>query len=349
MKNRHYLSGSCFRFLTQIFNFDNKYSQFSSNILAINAVAGSLLDDLFDDVTASTLENGAISLTLVDQTTLVIPSSPTLLPDGVTNPAPNAGSTHPVGFTLDGIPIRGVLAGNNCDVTPIALKFSDECFKTLLPITAKGFEMDMAASTEMYFVPPMCLYEDLATCDEVETTVGYALDGFPIKMSSDPAAASAIDECGGGYDADGNYRYLFQDKFPYSVSCFKGELSMKLPMDDVFYYDGGACKELYDIARGAQEYVKLNNGGQALHDYLNYGNSNKTTTVDSKDSLKGRMAHGNYRASPEDESAPGDNGDKKKLKKIEKPMNPIAEKLRMLFETAKDLDIDKMNIDGLKE
>ena len=243
---------------------------FSSNVLAINAVAGSLLDDLFDNVTASTLENGAFSVTLNDQTPLVIPSTPTLLPEGAHNPAPNAGSLHPVGFTLDGVPIRGVLAGDNCDVTPIALKFSDECFKTLLPMIGMDSSMDMDLSTGMYFVPPMCLYDQLKTCESLETTVGYALDGFPIKMSADPDAWHGLDYCGGGNDADGNYRYLFQDKFPYSVNCFRGELSMNLPMDDEFYFDGGQCAKLYDFAKSAREYVKMNNGGVALHDYLNY-------------------------------------------------------------------------------
>ena len=235
-------------------------------------VAGSLLDDLFDDVPASILENGAFSVTLTDETPLVIPSSPTLLPEGAHNPAPNAGSAHPVGFTLDGVPIRGALAGNNCDVTPIALKFSDECFKTLLPMIGNDASMDMDMSTGMYFVPPMCLYDQLKTCESEETTVGYALDGFPIKISSDPDAMDpeALDDCGGGEDADGNYRYLFKDKFPYSVNCFRGELAMNLPMDDEFYFDGGKCEELYDFAKTARDYVKMNNGGVALHDYLNY-------------------------------------------------------------------------------
>jgi len=231
-------------------------------------VAGSLLDDLFDDVPASILENGAFSVTLNDQTPLVIPSSPTLLPEGAHNAAPNAQSTHPVGFTLDGVPIRGVLAGNNCDVTPIALKFSDECFKTLLPMDMDSMDMDM--STGMYFVPPMCLYDQLKTCESEETTVGYALDGFPIKISSNPGAGNDSDICGGGEDADGNYRYLFTDKFPYSVNCFRGELAMNLPIDDEFYVDGGNCEKLYDFAKTARNYVKKNNGGVALHDYLNY-------------------------------------------------------------------------------
>lgn len=251
---------------------------FSSNVLAINAVAGSLLDDLFDNVPASTLENGAFSVTLNDETPLVIPSSPNLLPEGAHNPAPNAGSSHPVGFTLDGVPIRGVLAGNNCDVTPIALKFSDECFKTLLPMSGRDLSLDMDMSTGMYFVPPMCLYDQLKTCESPETTVGYALDGFPIKISINLDAMQDLDNCGGGEDADGNYRYLFQDKFPYSVNCFRGELAMNLPMDDEFYFDGGKCEKLYDFAKTAREYVKKNNGGVALHDYLNY--KTKDGTID---------------------------------------------------------------------
>ena len=57
----------------------------------------------------------------------------------------------------------------------------------------------------------------------------------------------------------------FQIRIANSLYCEKLAI-----IDDEFYVDGGNCEKLYDFAKTARNYVKKNNGGVALHDYLNY-------------------------------------------------------------------------------
>jgi len=80
-----------------------------------------------------------------------------------------------------------------------------------------------------YHIAPNCVMEELMEAGEVDQPIAYALDGFPIYgyENADDTPLD-LDECGGEFDADGNYHYHAQPDFPYVNGCFTGVVDLSL-------------------------------------------------------------------------------------------------------------------------
>ena len=173
-----------------------------------------------------------------------------------------------VGVSLDGHLIRSSFTRDNCNIASLAMKFSDECFKVHLPLNFKEGEAEIEPA---YVEAPRCLYDaefPSDTCPH-EITVGYALDGFPIKICNRDVS-DELDECGGKGDAD-DYSYYFTDTWPYSLRCFRGTVQTALP-EFLNSAETGemSCPNIYEYVHTANWYIASLNHDTPFHEFLNH-------------------------------------------------------------------------------
>jgi len=68
----------------------------------------------------------------------------------------------------------------------------------------------------------------MPVCGEPSPIYGVAIDGIPIYGPFDDngyqLTTEDLDECGGKYDKDGNYKYHIVADPPYTMNCFMGEI-----------------------------------------------------------------------------------------------------------------------------
>ena len=80
-----------------------------------------------------------------------------------------------------------------------------------------------------YHIAPNCILEELIEIGDMTQPIAYALDGFPIYgYENADDSPLELDECGGEFDADGNYHYHAQHQYPYINACFTGIVDFEL-------------------------------------------------------------------------------------------------------------------------
>lgn len=200
-----------------------------------------------DDDTMTIVSNGIpnyefIAITpgnlRVQDIDIEIPLEPTIADE--TTDIPLLGT---VAIAVNGIPIFGPNEGGN-------LGFGDPMLDDILDfcnghVGPSGYHLHAA---------PTCLFDDYESANLV---IGYALDGFPIlapyvcaddacsevvevmsswQRTSDVVSAweaheyvansGDLDQCNGMLLEDGSYAYFATNSFPYTLSCYVGEVEL---------------------------------------------------------------------------------------------------------------------------
>jgi len=82
-----------------------------------------------------------------------------------------------------------------------------------------------------YHIAPNCIIDELSEAvSDYAQPIGYAMDGYPIfgYFNPDGSEPTALDECGGEFDENGNYHYHAQYEYPYVNHCFHGAVDLSL-------------------------------------------------------------------------------------------------------------------------
>ena len=169
------------------------------------------------------------------------------------------------------------------------MKFADECYLTHMPLNP----MEDRSIEPSYVEAPRCLYDSLIKDMDVcvdSVTVGYALDGFKMKMANYDVSDS-LDECGGMWDDNREYAYYFTDTWPYSIRCFRGSVNTALAefinLDNI---GETSCPKIYEYIEWTQGYMRALNNDQLFNEYLNEQNRDNSPAAVGKPEF-GRSHH----------------------------------------------------------
>lgn len=136
-----------------------------------------------------------------------------------------------------GVAVSGAVFFNPYEADNTTLALDDNFEINGIPfIDACGGHPEPNRGMYHYHNVPYCITDVLDTPGEHSVIIGYLFDGFPVygPQDTDGEAPTDLDECSGHFGPtpefpDGVYHYHLTNTAPYSITCYRGEVSVTTP------------------------------------------------------------------------------------------------------------------------